>query len=482
MQIPFIGPSYTARSADIDAQRSVNLYTELKESGDAKGEPQEKYSLIGTPGYTVFCQLPTAPVRGTWVTQERMFAVAGNKLYEVFSNGTFNALGTLLTSNYYVGISDNGLQLCIVDGPNQYILTLSSNAFAVNPSGSQFNGANVVTFIDGYFVFPKPFTNKFYLSGLFDGTSLNGLDVGTKEGASDRIVAAINDHRQLYLLGEVTTEPWYDAGTASFPLAPIQGIFIETGCAGAFTVVKQDNSLIWLGQDSKGQGIVYSIQGFTPTRISTHAIEKIIKSWGDLDSAIAYSYQEEGHSFYVLNHPQAETTLVYDSATSQWHERQAYSHATGLLTRHRANFSVNFANMHILGDWQTGVLYLSSLDTYSDAGQPLVRKRRAPHISNDLQRIFYSYFQVDMETGVGIDGSGQGVAPVMTMRYSNDGGHTWSQDRTKSMGAIGVHKARAYWNKLGYGRDRVFEIEISDPVKVVLIDAKIRAAAGKADG
>lgn len=562
MQIQFIGPSYELSSLNIDAQRSINLFLEKKEVGDSKGEPTEEFSLLGTPGLKQFVMLPTFPVRGQWVALDNLYAVAGNTLYQIFSNGSYRSLGTLLTSTYYVGMFDNGLQLCVVDGANEYIYDLNSvatgsgaqititttagaitgaslggsggsgypanstfnlsvvggggqfgvvnvssssaggvsavngvkfaggtgyvdtvnagtstNTFFANPGGSDFNGANTGCFIDGYFVFPQPASNKFYLSGLYDGTSLSGLDVAEKEGSSDFIRTVVNIHRQLFILGEFTTEPWYDAGTAVFPLAPIQGIFVETGCAAIFSVVKMDNTIVWLGKDRNGDGIVYRMQGYTPIRISTHGIEKIIKSWGDLQSAIAYSYTDGGHSFYVLSHPSGNTTISYDSASMQWHERAWADPITGRMQRHRGSTYSNAFSQHIVGDWETGALYTMDTSIYTDAGNAIQRVRISPHGDNDLERVFYSYFQVDMETGVGADGGGQGETPQIMMQYSNDGGHTWSAERWRSFGAIGKKKSRAYWNKCGQARDRVWKIMISDPVKVALIGAKVKASS-----
>lgn len=562
MQIQFIGPSYVAYSLNIDAQRSINLYLEKKETQDAKGQPVEEFSLLGTPGLTTFCQLPTFPVRGQWVALDRLFVVSGNTLYEVFSNAVYKAIGTLLTNSYFVGMADNGLQLCVVDGANEYIYDFSTassgsgalititttagavtgaslgsgggsgypasatfnllvtggggnfgsvnvttnaagvvaavnsvvygggsgysdtsncatsiNMFFVNPAGEFFAGANTVSFCDGYFLLPQPLTNKYYLSGLYDGTSISGLDFAEKEGASDFIRNIIVDHRQPYIFGEFTTEPWYDSGSAAFPFAPIQGIFIETGLVATFAASKMDNTIIFLGKDRNGEGIVYRMQGYTPIRISTHAIELMINAWGDLQPASSYSYTDIGHSFYVLSHPNASTNLVYDSSTQQWHERAWADPTTGELTRHRAATYSNAFSQHMMGDWETGTLYTSDPTDYTDAGNPIHRIRISPHGSNDLERVFYSYFQVDMETGVGLDGNGLAQNPQIVMQYSNDGGHTWSYERTKSVGPIGKTKRRAFWNKCGQGRDRVWKIKISDPVKVVLIGAKVKAGS-----
>lgn len=459
----------------MDSQRSINLYPEKVESADGKDGNQ--WCLVGAPGLAEFTQLPSSPIRGMYVALGRLFVVAGNNLYEVFNNGQYSVLGTIYTNACYVGMADNGIQLGIVDGLHEYILTFSTNAFQADPAGATFLGSAVIAFLDGYFVFAKPQSNEFFISALNDGTAIDGLDVAQKEGASDNIVSVLNLHRQLHIFGESTTEVWYNSGSNDFPLAPIQGVYIETGSAAAFALQKVDNTAIWVGKDPRGQGIVYRLQGYSPVRISTHAIEKLIQSMGDLGNLIAYTYQEEGHSFYVLNAPGASTTLVYDSTTGEWHERQY--HGTDGLTRHRASFYAFAFNLHLMGDWQNGMIYISSLDIYDYNGAPRRCIRRAPHLSNNMDRVFYDFFQVDMETGVGLDGSGQGTDPQMLLRYSNDGGHTFGQERRKSIGKIGEYKARAYWNQLGQARDRVFEVEIADPVKVVLVGAKIGATGGK---
>jgi len=46
------------------------------------------------------------------------------------------------------------------------------------------------------------------------------------------------------------------------------------------------------------------------------------------------------------------------------------------------------------------------------------------------------------------------------------------------MGKIGEHSHAIYWDRLGRGRDRVFRIAISEPVKVVLVDAWVDADEG----
>jgi hypothetical protein len=109
------------------------------------------------------------------------------------------------------------------------------------------------------------------------------------------------------------------------PLQRIQGAFNELGCAAPYSVAKMDNGLFWLGRDRRGEGIVYRANGYSGVRISTHAVEWQIQQYADMSDAIAYTYQQDGHSFYVLVFPSANTTWVYDAATQAWHERAGFS-------------------------------------------------------------------------------------------------------------------------------------------------------------
>ena len=64
------------------------------------------------------------------------------------------------------------------------------------------------------------------------------------------------------------------------------------------------------------------------------------------------------------------------------------------------------------------------------------------------------------------------------LRWSNDGGSTWSREYWVSIGSMGRFKNRAIWRRLGMARDRVFEVVVTDPVKAVIVSANLKASAG----
>jgi hypothetical protein len=470
----FIGPSYTLSSVNADCQRCVNLYPEVNEVGT--GKEREVATLVGTPGLRLLASLGAGPLRGTYTTSTGvLYVVSGSTLYSLTEAWAVTTVGTLATSAGFVSLADNGIQLFLVDGSNGYYVTLSTQAFT-HVTDPNFLGADQVTFQDGYFIFNKPNSQQFYISGLND-VSFDPTDISTAEGSPDSLVGLVSDQRNLYLFGTYSTEVFYDSG-ATFPFERIQGAFIAVGCMAAFSIAQLEQSVYWLGQDRNGRGIVYRVQGYQAQRVSTRALEIVISKFSSssLSSARAWSYTQNGHSFYAITFPGAESTWVYDVSTSLWHERASLN--LGDLARHRADCHAFAYGTNVVGDYANGNLYALDGETYSDNGSPIPRIRSAPHMSQSLNRVFHSSFQLDMETGVGTDGSGQGSAPVAVLQWSDDGGHTWSNEKEASIGAIGSTKARAIFRRLGASRDRVYRVKITDPVKVVLLGAEIGVEAG----
>jgi hypothetical protein len=325
----------------------------------------------------------------------------------------------------------------------------------------------------------------------------------------------IVDHREVWLFGQNSVEVWYNSGDPDFPLSRIQGAFNEIGCAATFSIAKLDNSLFWLGADVRGQGIVYRANGYSGERISNHAIEWQIQSYGTISDAVGYTYQQEGHSFYVLTFPTANKTWVLDLTTNSWHERAGYNIFTGDFTRHRSNCQATFNNEVVVGDFENGNIYAFDLDRYTDNGVPqrwLRSWRAIPTGDNDLKRTAHHSLTLDCEAGVGLpiqpvyipllaetedilltesgldllvfEQAGEvGYDSKVMLRWSDDGGHTWSNEHWRSMGRIGQYGFRTIWRRLGMTtklRDRVYEISGSDAVKVVIIGAHIEMEATNA--
>lgn len=461
----FCGPTYTARSKDHNAEVCMNLFPEIDGSGHAKS----KIALYGTPGMNLLATLPTSPVRGMFAGGVFMYAVSGNSFYDVSVSGTIGFRGTVNAATTPARVVSNGNQLLICSGDEVF---LDNGAGITSVLTDGYIG---ITFLDGYFVALRNPTatngltrDQIYISALFDGSTWNALDFQSRQGSSDRLVAISAHNQQLWLHGQETTEVWYNSGNADYPFTRIQGSQIEMG-AWPFTVAELDHSLFYVGTNSVGGSMVYRTQGFIPQRVSNHAVEYAISTVGPTSIPEAYAYQEGGHSFYVLCLPQS--TWVYDASTGMWHQRGVWTGTA--FDRHPGVCGVHlFANAVLIGSGTTGKIYIQSMDFYTLEGAAIRRYRQAPHISDENKRVFYHSLQVDMEMGTVPTGT-----PTALMRYSEDGGHTFTADKSVNLGTAGQYAKRAIWRRLGSSRDRVFGVTLPNLTNgpVCIVDAYLKA-------
>jgi len=548
----FVGTSYEAPSIYQDAQECINFYAEI----DPTKQPGQRgiVALYPTPGLLLKTQLAVAEVRGlhTMSGGEILIAVSGSNVYSVNTSMAATLIGTLYSSTGPVSISDNittnnGLTAYIVDGANRYTWVASTNTFAVLPStDGPWQGASVTDQVDNYFLYNEPGTQNWACSDLGLATSSLAL-YGSADGYSDLLVSMIVNNRQVYLLGETTTEVWTDVGNVitgitTFPFQRVPGTSSQKGIGAPFSLARLDGSFVCVTRDNRGDGTIEMMQGYTWVRISTHAVEQTLidQYTGD---AIAYSYQIEGHEMYVVTFPTINLTWVYDLSTKSWHKWLSF--ADGVYNRHRSNCGAFFNNMYIVGDYENGKLYSIENDVYTEDGATIRRLRRAPHLVADFQREYFDELQIQFQPGVGLNGypgydgedlatesgniivaefvqgylttqagdqlvteAGDGNEPLVTqvqpavdyngyaleteayeatpgydpqamLRWSNDGGSTWSNEHWTSIGRIGRYTNRAIWRRLGFARDRIFEVAISAPVKAVIISANLKSSVGE---
>jgi len=614
----FVGPSYEAPSIYQDAQECINFVPEidpLKQQGE-----RGVVALYPTPGLTALVLFENQEeVRGmrTLSGGDILVAVCGPYVYALTSTYTTTMVGQLNTSSGIVGITDNGVNVYIVDGQNRYTWRISSpsaavftgsisgttltvtavtngtiainqalfgvgvtqstvitalgtgtggvGTYTINQSQSvastQMNSATVgavvtgaisgttltvsavtsgtlvvgqtiqgstvtaqtiitalgtgtggvgtytvnnsqtvtsrtlyglnwsvlpstdgaftsatsVDIVDNYFVYNRPDTQQFGASAALSPIS-PALSFGSKDGAPDDLVALIVDHREVYLLGEVSSEVWIDAGTSPFPFQRIPGTSTQHGIAAPFSVARLGNSFAYLSRNIRGQSQIVQMNGYVPTRISTHAVENSLTNQVVSD-AVAWTYQLEGHEVYVISFPSINLTWAYDVASGMWH-KWLYTNNLGQYERARGNCCAEFQGLVMVGDYANGKIYKLDKLNYTDDGQHVRRLRRAPHLVSDFQREYFDELQIQFQPGVGLS-TGQGENPQAMLRWSDNGGSTWSNEHWTTIGLIGKYANRAIWRRLGTARDRVFEVSISDPVKAVIISANLKSSVGE---
>lgn len=469
--IPFIGPAYRARSLNASAQRAVNCYLE-------SGADTAENALYGTPGTVLRASLGDGPIRGGISANGYAWFVSGNCVYRLSPSFVATLCGTISSLRGTVSMSANDTQILIVDGSFGYLVDMGLATVARITDVDFPNGVTQSTYQDGFFIVAGNGSGQFFINETpNNGAEWNGLDFASAEGSPDNTIAVISSHRELWLIGSDSAEIWVNTGNADFPFERSGNAFIEHGCAAPFTLEKMDNTVFWLGADSRGAGVVWRANGYTPQRISTHAIEYAISRYSRIDDAFAFTYQQDGHLFYCLTFPTGNQTWVYDAATNEWHERAWFDAEEGELNRWRPSCHVFANGAHLVGDFENGNVYSLEIDVYTDHGDPIKRVRTSQTVSSQQLKQFFSMLQVQMETGVGDETT---PAPQLVLRYSNDGGHSWSDERTVTMGKVGEYGMRAIFRRLGCGRNRVWKISTTDPVKFAVIGAFIEYENGNA--
>lgn len=479
----FVGPAYEAASIYQDDQALINWYCEVDPNKKAKAiTEQDKRGVIAlypTPGLALRGTLAAGqPVRALWTVPGGMtlLAVCGNGFYSVDASFTATLKGTLSSSGGPVSMTDNGLSAYLVDGGNRYSYDLTTGVFAqLAAADGAFTGGTKVDIVDNFLVYNNPGTQQFGNTNV--GSVVSGaLNFASADSSPDNLVSLIVVSREAFFIKESVCEVWGDAGLFPVPFQRIAGTNMQHGCIAPFSVARLGEGAAWLSHDTRGQNVVIRTNGYQPIRISNHAVEAAFATYGTVSDAIGYTYQQAGHEFYMLSFPSADVTWCYDLATDFWH-RRAYRDAHNNLHRHRSNCCAVFQGQIIVGDWENGRLYAMSQSTYTDADELIPCIRRCPHITTDLKNQFFHDLQIQFQPGVGLQ-SGQGSNPQAMLTWSDDGGSTWSNQHWTSIGQVGKYKNRAIWRRLGWARDRIFEVAVTDPVYRVIVSANLNATAG----
>ena len=459
--------AYQARSVIASAQRCVNLYLEAN--------PQTSvfpFTHYPTPGLTLQANVPAYQWRGLYFASNNiLYGVCGSNVYVIDNNYTCKLIGTISSASGPVSMVDNGTDIILVDGTlnNGWTINLATNAFAqITQAG--FYGGNQVNYVDGYFVLNYIGTREWYIS-LPNTTTFDPIDYASTTGFSDTLIGIGITRRYVYLFGKITTEIWFNQGNTTFPFGRLPGSFMQYGCAATNSIAQMDGELYWVAQSPQGQAFICKTANFAANIISTFAINNELQSYPTLADAIGYTYELNGHFFYVVTFPTANKTWVYDLSNQQWNEWNWIDNNGG-FNRHRSNcFAFAYGKL-IVGDWENGNLYAIDQDNYTDNGQVITRVRTFYQMEDDgANRVRYRSFISEMESGNGYNNQSVNVS----LRFSDDRGKTYGNPVMQSLGKEGEYITSMQWNRLGMARDRVFELSWSSPVRTALNGAFVDA-------
>lgn len=486
MRFGFVGPAYTSQSTAVADEDVINLFAETNESGgpfaseEAYGgrEASTLKSYFGTPGLSVFNTFPQSPVRGLLFTGTQLYVVAGGQLYVYSNAGTAPTLiGSVANDGKPASLAFNNIQVLIVAGGHAYCYTIST-ATLTEVTSLLAGTPLMCDYSDTYFIVCFKNSNKFQMSQVLDGTTWPGQLVNAVSVFAENITAIKCNHRELWVFGQQRSQPYQDTGSTEV-FDPISGAMIELGCVAAFSPARVDNSIFWIGQDERGAAMAWRSNGYTPQRISTHAVELWLTQQANLSSLVSYSYQDRGHIFWVLYVPGGDVTWVYDVGENMWHKRA--SGTTFPLKPHYSWCHAYAFGMHLVGDWNTGNLYVMSFSNYTDNGKSILRLRRSPTVTNEMNWMYHKQITLDFDTGQSpqpplLDGNNNPRPAQAMLRWSDDRGKTWSNIHTVGVGFAGQYHARSVFRRLGRSRYRVYELTMTDPIQWTLVDAYLEIA------
>lgn len=462
MRLPLALGGYAHRSLPLSAQRLINWQAEVQPP-TAKG----RSALIPTPGCSLHAIVSDASVRGMAVQGDTLFVVAGGHVYAVSAAGGVVDRGTV-PSGGPVSMATNGTQMVIVTPESRQAHVCTGLGQAARITDADFPGAISVTCLDGYHVFAKPDSREFFTSELLGATDYDALDFASKEGLPDNLVAVQRVGRELWLFGERSIESWTNTG-AAFPFERAFGAVIEIGCAARDSIAVAVGTPFWVASDRTAR----MGNGLTPQRITTHAIEQEWAGYTTVSDARGWCYTHEGHIFYVVSFPAAGRTWVYDATTQQWHERESEGYG-GVW---RAVVGAEFAGGIFTGDARYGNVYRLDPTRGDEAGDAIVRVAVGTPFHAEGKQLFFRRLDVDMETGVGFQ-HGQGSEPLVWLSVSDDGGRTFGNERWTSLGRAGNFRRRVTFRRLGAARERVYRLQMSDPVYTAIVATNFDAEVG----
>ena len=458
--IPFAIQHYRHRFLPVAAQRLVNWMPEAQPA-DAKA----RVVVLPTPGTVQFANLPQGPIRGVQPMADKLFVVAFTHVYRVNADGSFSDLGTL-DDGGPVSMAENGTQ-CIIVVPetNRAWIATTTDSTLTQITDVDFGTPTSVTVLDGYAVFSQLDSSEFFISAINDALDYDALDFATAETSPDNIVTIRRSQNYIWIFGERSIELWQNLGGEDFPFARNQSLYIERGCAAAFSVAAGFGQVFWLGDDLA----VYTNQNLEPLRISTHPIEQEISGYSRIADAIGWVYEQEGHKFYVLSFPFDNVTWVFDVSTGVWHERESFGYSGW-----RCRFGAAFAGAPMAGDAVTGQIWRIDPTAYDEGGDAIRRLASGTVLAAEGKRVIHRRLQIDMATGVGL-ASGQGSDPQIWIEFSDDAGQTWSDPVFVPIGRMGEYRTRVQRRRLGAARERAYRLSMSDPVGTAIIQAFVDA-------
>jgi len=447
LQIPLPTSFYKTLGLNVSAQELVNLYR-------INSQESQKVSsyLIGTSGLEDFADLDNnEPVWGMKAFGGLLYVSCGNSVYSVNAAGTKNLIGNIGSVNANVEWDTNGINLVVLKPTGDAWEVTSSNVTQI--TDVDYLPSSSISQSYGYFIFSIKDSNEWQISDQ-DSIAFSGF-IAQADASPDLIVRTIQNSGETWIYGTETIEVWAYNANIDFPYQ--RSTVINRGCAAKNSVISEDDKMYWLGDDKK----IYVSVGYQYTPLSTEPIEQLIAGFNTISDAIFWVYTDGGQKFLTCQFPSENITLECNLTLGEWHKRTSGFNGD----RWKANCFENTFGFNLVGDYQTGKIYKIVFDSTSESGENIYRSFTTPYFF-DLDNPFsFDRIELDIEAGLG-NTNNPGKNPQVYLSWSDDYGHTFSNQYPASVGGQGNYRYKAMWIGKGTARKRCLKFIINDPIKV----------------
>jgi hypothetical protein len=503
--VPLPTASYQLADLRASSKRLIGCYPEILDADTTddlrEKNPPEPLALRRWPGITTLAGTSgTADqVRGMWEMAGVQYAVIGQALYSVASNGVVTLLSTsVIPGTSFVRMTDNGACLVILIPNTNICFTYCPNgggwAQLTNAFFLAFGGAADCWFVDTYIVFLAAGAGNATTNGIGSFTFFNddGRQVSgnnqitftsaasfTRSFGTDPFIGMCVDHREVIMFGSRTTEGFVTTAVqVGTPFVASPDTFIPLGAhiSAPYAIALQDNAAFFIANDLT----VRRRNGQTPLRVSQPGIELILREAqkaGQLQGCYALTPTIDGHPFYIISIPNAQHTIGYDCVTQKWFELESSSF--GLW---RVLCWYNGFGLQLVGDSQSGTIgYLdpdvqTEFANLTNASQVICGWTCQPLYYGNNR---YTIRRVEAVVTAGL-GQSQTVAPIIDLLESDNYGETFDVVADpQTLGLQSEFDNRAIWWNRGQARGRVMQFRITDVTPVFAVDCNAEIDPGK---
>lgn len=360
--------------------------------------------------------------------------------FSVQAAGTYNFYNQGARGTYLVNASQTVASTTVSGGPSDTAeATASLNSFPSNPVPG-------LVYLDGY-VFAMDQQGQIWQSDNENPTAWGALNYTSAKSEADKGKAIARHLNYIVAFKEWTADFFYDAGNSTGSVLSInQSAHMEIGCADGNSIQNPEQTLIWMGNVVEGGRSIMMLEGLSPKKVSTKAVETFLNA-SDLSGTYSWLYRIAGHTLYGLVLTDQNVTLVYDINENEWHVWTTSKDFIGggenyFECSFIQQFPYNSGAFYVL-DAVNGLVFTLSPTNYVDPFGPIKMR-----IVTD--RMDFNTFA--FKVGSALTVFGDNIKDVMQVRHTEDDYDNWSQYRNID---LSLQKPCLY--QLGRFRRRAYE-------------------------